>query len=114
MSVFNDGGCVAADYSTAARRANDSIRQGVVELEKVIERLLVNNDELRRQRDAERRLANERSEECVRLTSENLSIRGNLHTVTGELGVWVGIRVSRLGLRLTLELGLGLARSVFV
>ena len=67
------------DYSTMAQRANDSIRQGVGELEKVIERLLANNDELRRQRDSERQRAQQLSQTCTQLTSENLSLAGEVY-----------------------------------
>jgi len=78
--------CAAAvDYSTIARQANDAIRQGVGELETVIERLLANNEELRRQRDAALDRAEELSAACGRLTSDNLSLRGEVQRAKQEL-----------------------------
>jgi len=84
-SVSEDVRSAPVDYTTSVQQANDSIRRGVSDFQKVVEQLLASNEALRRQRDVASNRADELSEACVRLTSENLSLRGEVDRVKEEL-----------------------------
>jgi len=84
-SVSEDVRSAPVDYTTSVQQANDSIRRGVSDFQKVVEQLLASNEALRRQRDVASNRADELREACVRLTSENLSLRGEVDRVKEEL-----------------------------